>query len=334
VVVAGALRLVEDPERDDNRQPPELDLIEEWRQYLTARGFSPATRKIYTQTITSLQRHAEVSGPLQLTRLHVIPWLARDVSPWTRLTYWKVIERWSEWLREFGHDPNSDLTRGLKKPRRPSPVARPVSDEVIERLLALKLVPRAHAYVRLALFEALRVHEIAKLRTQDFDFESGWLMVVGKGGHPAQVPIHPEIAKLGPSMPAWGWWFPESLSDTGHVDPKQVSMTITNALRAVGCNATAHQLRDTCATRIQRQQGDIRVTQSMLRHRDISSTMKYTAVANTDLQKAVRTLDWGSEPGPVEIRQALTGLDLSKLDTDQLRDLAAQLVAALQARTE
>jgi site-specific recombinase XerD len=47
-------------------------------------------------------------------------------------------------------------------------------------------------------------------------------------------------------------------------------------------------LRDTAATRMQRAVKDIRVTQSMLRHDSITSTMKYTVASNEDLQAAVR----------------------------------------------
>jgi hypothetical protein len=88
---------------------------------------------------------------------------------------------------------------------------------------------------------------------------------------------------------------------------------------------------------MQRQQGDVRVTQSFLRHRDLNSTMKYVEASNSDLQRAVRTLDWGDHAQP-PVTLGAPGHqapvpDLSTMDTDQLRDLAAQLIAALQART-
>ena len=93
-------------------------------------------------------------------------------------------------------------------------------------------------------------------------------MVAGKGGitKPIPIPIHPEIAKLAARMPAYGWWFPSNQRPGQHVDPRSMSLTITNALRQCGSAATAHQLRNTAATRMQRQSRDIRLTQSMLRH--------------------------------------------------------------------
>ena len=84
-------------------------------------------------------------------------------------------------------------------------MARPIN-ATIDRMLSLKLTGRAHAYVRLALYRALRVHEIAKIRAEDFDFESGWLLVTGKGGITKPIPTHSEVAKLGELMPACGYW--------------------------------------------------------------------------------------------------------------------------------
>ena len=56
--------LIRDPDRDDNRQRPEVDLIEEWKRYMAALGFRPAARKIYTQTLSGLQL-ADILSPAE-----------------------------------------------------------------------------------------------------------------------------------------------------------------------------------------------------------------------------------------------------------------------------
>jgi integrase len=124
------------------------------------------------------------------------------------------------------------------------------------------------------------VHEIAKIRGEDFDHEAGWLMIKGKGGITKPIPIHPEIAKLAERMPDMGYWFPSYAIAGRSVATNAVSTTIRKALKMAGSNATAHQLRDTAATRMQRTCKDIRVTQSMLRHNSSQSTMKYTEASN------------------------------------------------------
>jgi integrase/recombinase XerD len=222
---------------------------------------------------------------------HDVAILARSIKPWSRLTYWKVLASWSRFLIEFGHR-DDDLMKGVPRPRTPDPIARPLTDETIAQLLQAKLSPRASAYVRLALFAGLRVHEIAKIRGEDFDWSSGWLLVVGKGGRTAPVPIHPELVRLGDHLPEFGFWFPSHSNPGRPVAPTSVTLTIGAALKSIGCNATAHQLRDSCGTRMQRQVKDIRLTQTMLRHRSLRSTQKYTEVANADMQAAVLSLDW------------------------------------------
>lgn len=75
------------------------------------------------------------------------------------------------------------------------------------------------------------------------------------------------------------------------------------------------------------------MTQSLLRHSNISSTMKYTEASNEDLQAAVRGLDWGQvthQPEPAEIGTGVP--DLDAMSTKQLAGLTEQLLAALAKR--
>lgn len=268
-----------------------MDILTAWAEYMTAVGQSPATVAIRIKTIRALTRHAGKADPLDLTRQDAISFLARDRAQWTKVTYWHGMHQFSEWAREFGHG-DLRLTDKVPRPRIPEPVARPIDDAIIDRLLKAKLPHRVRAYVLLALYEALRVHEIAKLRGEDFDLRQRWLTVTGKGGRTQVIPVHPQIVLLGQSMPEYGWWFPAA-TGPGHVRSVSVSQSIGNALRSVGSNATAHQLRDTSATRFQRAQGDIRMTQTMLRHKSVSSTQKYTAVSDSALQAALDGINWG-----------------------------------------
>jgi integrase/recombinase XerD len=266
--------------------------LQEWQQYMAASGLSHNTIQVRTATIQALTSHAGLTDPLDLQPHHAAAFLARHIKPWTRLTYWNSIDAWCRFLQEWGH-PCEALLKGIVRPRTPAGVPRPIDDTTITRLLALRLSPRARAYIDLALYASLRVHEIAKIRGEDFDGE-GWLMVTGKGGNTAPIPVHPEIARLAETMPEFGFWFPSQSSPFESVNPVAVSKTITAALRSVGSTATAHQLRDTSATKMQRQMKDMRLTQTMLRHRSIRSTAKYAGVADDSMQQAVLCLSWGA----------------------------------------
>lgn len=269
-----------------------MKVLDAWAEFMLAAGSSPATVETRRRAITSLMGCAGVSDPLQLTRLDVLTWLARPRKQWTKVTYWASVRAFDRWLTEFDLG-ELNLVKGIPRPKTPDSVARPITDDVIDQLLALQLPRRSSAYVRLALYEGLRVHEIAKVRAEHFDFESGWLMVAGKGGIIAPVPIHDEIVAVAETMPEIGYWFPSRTRPTGHVSGITVSQTIGAALRSIGSMATAHQLRDTGATQLQQRVKDIRITQAFLRHKALASTMKYTAVNDQALRAAVRSAHWG-----------------------------------------
>lgn len=270
-----------------------MTLIEQWAAYQAAVGHSSNTTGIRLRTLRALMNHAGVSDPLSLTRIQVIAFLGRSIKPWSRVTYWRCLNAWSKWVVEFDHLPTCEILRGIPCPKPPEAAARNIDDETIRRLLAHKMSPRAKTYVTLALYQLMRVHEIAKIRGEDFDLAAGWLTVHGKGGVTKPIPVHPKVGQLALSMPEFGYWFPTpEWAAVQHVAAVAVSATIGGALRDVGSSATAHQLRDTGATMMQRKGKDIRVTQTMTRHRTLMSVQKYTGVADDAMKDAVLLLDW------------------------------------------
>lgn len=160
--------------------------------------------------------------------------------------------------------------------------------------------PHQCAYIKLAAYEGLRVHEIAKVRGEDFEDDTGhgsngdgtgeWLYVDGKGNKRAALPVHPMVSQIRRGFPDHGWWFPSSYNGTGHVRPDTVSNTISRTFRTLGYQVTAHQLRHWFGTHTQRTTRDLRVTQELMRHASASSTQIYTEVADRAKQEAVRRL--------------------------------------------
>lgn len=264
----------------------------DWETFMQATGAAVATIKIRTETIAQLTRHAGKTDPATLTRRDVLSFMSRPVKPWTLTTYWRCIRAWDAWAREFGYT-TASIVKGIPAPKTPKPVARPLTDDEIRALLAAPLSRRARAFVILGLFAALRVHEIAAVKGEHFDIQAGWLMVTGKGNVTKPIPIHPRVAELAAEFPEIGFWFPSTQRPGQHVDPRSVSMTVKNAMASVGIVATAHRLRDTAATRMQRQAKDLRLVQALLRHSNIATTMKYVAVSDTALQEAVSRIGWG-----------------------------------------
>lgn len=267
--------------------------VAEWVSFMQAIGLSAATVRVRTETMTTLLRHADTSNPLNLTRRHVLSFLARPIKPWSKVTYWRCIKAWDQWARDFGYTTDS-IVKGIPAPKTPKPVARPIDDDAVRRLLGANLSRRPRAYVLLALYEGLRVHEIAAVRGEDFDHASGWMMVKGKGGETNPLPIHPEITKLADSFPEQGLWFPSPSDPSRPIQAVAVSQTIKNAMVGVGIRATAHQLRDTAGTRLQREGRDLRVTQAFLRHSSVATTQKYLAVSDTAFQAVAQGIRWAA----------------------------------------
>ncbi|MDP9222278.1 MAG: tyrosine-type recombinase/integrase [Actinomycetota bacterium] len=280
--------------------PMPQDYLARWEQWMRAAGRSPTTIHTRLSGMQTLCRHAGVTSVTAVTGDHVAAWLADCSKPWTRSTYWMTVKCWVAWALAEGVI-CADPTARLAKPRRPKCVPRPVSDAVIRQLLAGPPIrnsvskqesyngKRVRLYVALAALAGLRVHEIAKVRGEDID-PAGWLFVDGKGGQRCAIPLHPELAALARGLPEVDYWFPGR--DSGHVSGAWVSACITRALRAVGSNATAHQLRHSFGTAVLRSSRDLRVTQELLRHASPASTAVYTAVADTDKVDAIRRLGW------------------------------------------
>jgi integrase/recombinase XerD len=265
------------------------DPLELWADWLRSEGKSDKTIATRLGGVRSLCGHARTDDPLSITTVQVVTWLAACKTAWTRRTYFTTARAWHEWLVEQDYR-RDDPTSRLKTPPAPRGLPRPAPSSALDAVLIG--APRiARAYICLAAYEGLRVHEIAKLRGEDFDGE-GWLYVLGKGDHAASLPVHPMVEQLRRGFPDEGWWFPGE-TETGHVLPNSVSRAVSQAFRRRGYRVTAHQLRHWFGTHTLRTSRDLRVTQELMRHASMQSTQIYTEVAGRAKQEAVWRLGNG-----------------------------------------
>lgn len=183
-----------------------------------------------------------------------------------------------------------DPMAGVRRPRQPRGVPRPVSERVVRKVLSDPPGHRSFAYIALASYAGLRVSEIAAVRGDDVAWDTGWLYVCGKGGRQAWVPMHRKVAELARGMPDVGFWFPGT--HNGHVAGDSVGRVVRNAFRAVGSSATAHQCRHLAGTALLRECHDVRLVQRFLRHESLASTAIYTEVSDAALADAVNKLGW------------------------------------------
>lgn len=264
------------------------DRLDEWAEWMAAVGSSPKTVRTRVQGIEGLARHAGLDDPARISTRQIVSWLAVDRAAWTRLTYWYSVQAWGAWLVARGYRP-ADPAAPIPRPASPKSVPRPVPDACIDRMLTDPVSGRAYAYTTLAVFAGLRVHEIAKFKGEDI--MGAWLYVHGKGGSDAAIPVHPRIQRLAAGMPKVGFWFPGA--DGGHVRPRSVTLTLSSALRAAGCVASAHALRHSYGTRLLRGSRNLRTVQALMRHKSVGATERYTQVADRDQIEAIAHLTWG-----------------------------------------
>lgn len=279
---ARGLRLVRDPGSDSARTTA---LLAEWELWLRAAGQAEKTIETRKAGVRTLCLHAGTDDPTTITERQLVAWLGGCNAQWTRYTYAATAKVWFRWLVDRGYRDDNPTT-GLPRLRTPRGTPRPVTTDALTDVLGV--APRkARAYILLAAYAGLRVHEIAKLQGEDFADE--WLYVTGKGGVKAAIPVHPVLEQLRRGFPAQGYWFP-STSELGHVRPQAVSSTIGRTFRQAGHEMNAHQLRHWFGTWLQRMSKDIRVTQELMRHASLRSTQIYTEVSEQSQIDAVRRL--------------------------------------------
>lgn len=151
-----------------------------------------------------------------------------------------------------------------------------MSDDQLAAIIAACNRRRTRAYVLLAAYQGLRVHEVAKLRGEDIDLSAGTLRVIGKGSREAVLPLHPVIAREALHWPRRGYWFPSR--SAAHVSGQGVGQAIQGAMTRAGVPGTPHSLRHWFGTRLVAEGVHLRVVQELMRHASPTTTAGYTLV--------------------------------------------------------
>ena len=272
------------------------DVLSAWCRHGLAAGHS--RRTIDSRTYT-LRRLAREHDPLVVGHDDLLTWLGglthnktgEPVPRSTKATYRAQLRAFFSWLQASGRRADNPAER-LPALRPPRGLPRPLSPAAVQALLDACSDPRAwrtRAYVTLACYAGLRVHEIAKVRGEDI--QGDVLRVLGKGGYDATVPLHPMVAELAARMPERGYWFSQGNGRPMHRG--SVSAAIARAMRRAGVPGTPHACRHFFGTQVLVASGDVRKAQQAMRHQSIASTAIYTQVADDSVRAAVAAI-----PGP------------------------------------
>ncbi len=206
------------------------------------------------------------------------------------------------WCERNGHFANHAI-RSVRTPKAPHRVPRPLrADDAIEILhLTGDLAKQPWIGLRdVALFTllygcGLRISEALDL-TGAWAPDSDTLIVTGKGGKQRMAPLLPAVQE---AMAAYRAACPYRLSADkalfrgargGALNPgvAQRAMRAARGWLGLPDTATPHALRHSFATHLMAGGGDLRSVQELLGHASLTSTQRYTEIADTALLSAYR----------------------------------------------
>lgn len=250
-----------------------------WRAELAAQGYRPATVDAKVRAVRLLSEHAGVR-PLRIERHHVMAWLGDgERAAWTRLKYLSHVRAWCAYAGI------PDATDGIRRPRQPAGVPKPVTEEGLAAMLEVAHSGRERAWIILGAYAGLRSSESAAVRHGDLS--AGVLTVMGKGGKLAAVPAAPvvveelERAGAGLEVGARLW-----AGATGQA----VQAVIRRVAHAAGVECSSHQLRHRYGTRVYAGTHDLLLTQRLMRHSSPATTAGYALIADAEGAAAVAGL--------------------------------------------
>jgi integrase len=214
----------------------------------------------------------------------------------SRAAYFGYIHSFYRW---WGDNGGTDTAAKLPRPKAPKGVPRPITDEQLRNLLAVRMHRRTRVMIQLAAFAGLRVHEIAKIRGEDVDPMARTLRVTGKGNVTAVLPLHPVLMEAARGMPRRGWWFPGNSRRPGlPVRSRSVADIIGQAMDRAGIpGGTAHRIRHWYGSKLVADGADLRTAQTLLRHSNLNTTAIYVEVVDAKRIEAIDRLDpFGTSP--------------------------------------
>lgn len=190
-----------------------------------------------------------------------------------------------------------------------------------EARLFAALRPDFHPIARFLIITGLRRAEACRLAWSDVDLDGARMVVRGKGGTVDTLPLpdaaiailraesgrHAELVFTYQVRHRWGG----KIGARVPIEPDTLGTAFWRARRAAKLtDLRLHDLRHTAATRLVRATGNLAAAQKALRHRRITTTMRYAHVTEDDLRAALNKAAPVATPvapqteSPAEIPQA------------------------------
>lgn len=269
-----------------------LDSIEQFREYLSDRGFSDNTNRAYAADVKYFS--LDLTPPFQdlvVCENLAARWISSNRKTWAPKTMNRKVTSLRKYLRWRGlADPLNDLQLPTCLPGRPHPL--PEGSAGILRLIRATNDSTVQTLIALCGLGGLRIKEALSCSIHNIDLARMMLMVRGKGDVSREVPI---------SKDAWQYigpvytknWLAQSIMPLVPLSDSTARRTITKLGVAAGLERaiSSHDLRATFATAAYDKCKDIRAVANLLGHQDTKTTMIYIASSEETLRNAVDFLE-------------------------------------------
>lgn len=263
---------------------PEWNLGEGFARYLLAIGKSPQTQRTYVSAAGLFCRWCQGRGlcPSDATRTDLHFWLQerrQSVSASRSHVDLAALKCFYRWHLDLEEDEEPPITRGAKVKRGRRLPTKPLSLEELRLLVQACDNERNRLIVILLAYTGLRISEFASLTSENIDWPSGTLEIVGKGDK--ERPLKPPAEVMGRLRSFLGFfhegplWL--SLKANRPLSAHQIRKIIYDIARDAGIeDVHPHRFRAFFATYWMDHFGDIQALQSMMGHESVETTSRYS----------------------------------------------------------
>jgi integrase len=178
-----------------------------------------------------------------------------------------------------------------------------------EARLLTKLRSDYHPIVLFSLLTGCRMQECIDLMWRQIDWRNQQIRVTGKGSKTRTIPVSKKVKELlWPLARAHERVFTYASKRADNAPRGKLLPIEREGLKSIFERAVVaaeiedfsfHDLRHTCATRLLRRTGNLRLVKELLGHEDIATTLKYAHVTKDDLRDAMDAM--GAEEINTEI---------------------------------
>jgi site-specific recombinase XerD len=207
---------------------------------------------------------------------------------------YKVVKTFIRWLFDRKYI-DEDISMYVRNPKRDVTLPEVLTEEQVRKVFRIL---KGREFRDLVIYETflytgIRLSELAALKLDDLNFETGRMKIFGKGHRFETVPMGPALMRdlkvyilrhRKPAIPSEQAVF---LNKNGFkLEARGVQMMIKRILWQAGITKKVgpHILRHTFATHYLRNGGSIEALRKIMRHSTINVTVKYTHLMDEDVE--------------------------------------------------